>query len=109
MMCGERRSGAAGRVLASVRETLLKVPNVKSVVPMGISGALVTSGNTIDLALEKLRKPSTSRRKARTTARSRADRKIADEKGHVRQIVLVLQGDLKNAKRSRTRAPSDQR
>src|SRR5882762_2072612 len=40
---------------AKVRETLLKVPNVKAVVPMGISGALVTSGNTIDLALEKLR------------------------------------------------------
>ena len=40
---------------AQVRASLLKVPNVKSVVPMGISGALVTSGNTIDLALEKLR------------------------------------------------------
>jgi ABC-type lipoprotein release transport system permease subunit len=82
-----------------VRGTLLKVPNVKSVVPMGISGALVTSGNTIDLALEKLRKAVNDRRKAKDDGEiARLDRKIADEKGHVRQIILVLQGDLKNAK-----------
>jgi ABC-type lipoprotein release transport system permease subunit len=84
---------------ARVRATLLKVPNVASVVPMGISGALVTSGNTIDLALEKLRGAVNERRNAKDdAARARADRKIADEKGHVRQIVVVLQGDLKNAK-----------
>ena len=40
---------------AKLRATLMKVPNVKAVVPMGISGALVTSGNTIDIALAKLR------------------------------------------------------
>jgi hypothetical protein len=38
-----------------LRDTLMKVPNVKSVVPMGIAGAIVTSGNTIDLALAELR------------------------------------------------------
>jgi hypothetical protein len=73
---------------AKVRASLLKVPNVKSVVPMGISGALVTSGNTIDLALEKLR----------NAVRVHDTAQIASEKNHVRQIVLVLQGDLKNAK-----------
>jgi ABC-type lipoprotein release transport system permease subunit len=73
---------------AKVRESLLKVPNVKSVVPMGISGALVTSGNTIDLALEKLRNAV----KAKDAAQ------IESEKSHVRQIVQVLQNDLKNAK-----------
>ena len=73
---------------AKVRASLLKVPNVKSVVPMGISGALVTSGNTIDLALEKLRNAV----KAKDHAR------IESEKSHVRQIVQVLQSDLKNAK-----------
>jgi hypothetical protein len=84
---------------ARVRETLLKIPNVKSVVPMGISGALVTSGNTIDLALEKLRNAVKEKQRAESdAARARAERRIADEKGHVRQIVLVLQGDLKNAK-----------
>jgi len=84
---------------AKVRASLLKVPNVKSVVPMGISGALVTSGNTIDLALEKLRNAVYARRDAKTDAdKARAEAQVASEKGHVRQIVFVLQGDLKNAK-----------
>jgi len=84
---------------AKVRASLLKVPNVKSVVPMGISGALVTSGNTIDLALEKLRNAVYARRDAKTDAdKARAEAQVASEKGHVRQIVSVLQGDLKNAK-----------
>ena len=44
---------------AKLRESLLRVPNVKSVVPMGISGALVTSGNTIvRLSDGKLAAPS---------------------------------------------------
>jgi ABC-type lipoprotein release transport system permease subunit len=91
---------------ARVRETLLRVPNVKSVVPMGISGALVTSGNTIDLALEKLR--GLVRRRLAGDAqkpdqlspaeRKTLDAQIAAEKDHVRQIISVLQGDLKNVK-----------
>jgi ABC-type lipoprotein release transport system permease subunit len=84
---------------ARVRETLLKVPNVKSVVPMGISGALVTSGNTIDVALEKLRGAIKARHDATSPAeKARLDQRIQAEKGHVRQIVSLLQGDLKNAK-----------
>ena len=83
---------------SKVRESLLKVPNVKTVVPMGISGALVTSGNTIDLALEKLRNAVKRRRDARTDVdRAAAEAQVAAEKGHVRQIVSVLQTDLKNA------------
>jgi ABC-type lipoprotein release transport system permease subunit len=82
---------------AKVRESLLKVPNVKAVVPMGISGALVTSGNTIDLALEKLRGLVKKRDAAKNEAeRTRAAVLVAAEKGHVRQILSVLQGDLKN-------------
>jgi ABC-type lipoprotein release transport system permease subunit len=81
-----------------VRASLLKVPNVASVVPMGISGALVTSGNTIDLALEKLRNAVKAQRAAKTDAdRAKAAAQVASEKGHVRQILAVLQGDLKNA------------
>ncbi len=84
---------------AKVRASLLKVENVKSVVPMGISGALVTSGNTIDLALEKLRNAVNARHDAKTDGqRAEAATRVASEKGHVRQIVSVLQGDLKNAK-----------
>lgn len=82
---------------ARVRESLLKVPNVKSVVPMGISGALVTSGNTIDLALEKLRATVNRRAAASGAERARLDGQVAAEKGHVRQIVSVLQSDLKNS------------
>jgi ABC-type lipoprotein release transport system permease subunit len=84
---------------AKVRDSLLKVPNVKSVVPMGLSGALVTSGNTIDLALEKLRNAVRARKEATTdAARVKLDAEIGAQKGHVRQIVSVLQGDLKNTK-----------
>jgi len=85
---------------ARVRETLLTVPNVKAVVPMGISGALVTSGNTIDLALAKLRDLYRKRLAGGLSAAGTAqlDRQIEAEKGHVRQIVSLLQGDLKNLK-----------
>jgi ABC-type lipoprotein release transport system permease subunit len=84
---------------AQVKASLLKVPNVKSVVPMGISGALVTSGNTIDLALEKLRNAVKAQKAAQTDAeRASASAQVASEKGHVRQIVSVLQSDLKNAR-----------
>ena len=87
---------------AKVRETLLRVPNVKSVVPMGISGALVTSGNTIDLALEKLR--GLVRRRLELPAgapaadKQKLDVQVNAEKDHVRQIISVLQSDMKNAK-----------
>lgn len=84
---------------ARVRASLLKVPNVQSVVPMGISGALVTSGNTIDLALEKLRALVKKRDAASGAAdRARLGEQVAAEKGHVRQILTVLQGDLKNTR-----------
>jgi ABC-type lipoprotein release transport system permease subunit len=87
---------------AKLRASLMRVPNVKAVVPMGISGALVTSGNTIDLALEKLRGlvrkkvdggASLSPAEAQTLMTQ-----IAAEKDHVRQIISVLQGDMKNMK-----------
>src|SRR4029077_13510543 len=51
------------------------------------------------LALEKLRGAVRARRAATKPAeQARLDAVIASEKGHVRQIVQVLQGDLKNAK-----------
>jgi ABC-type lipoprotein release transport system permease subunit len=87
---------------AKLRASLLKVPHVKSVVPMGISGALVTSGNTIDIALERLR--DVVRRKLDpATPKDEATQKqlaaqLAAQKDHVRQIITVLQGDMKNMK-----------
>jgi ABC-type lipoprotein release transport system permease subunit len=80
---------------AKLRESLLKVPHVKSVVPMGISGALVTSGNTIDIALERLRGLINKSREHKTP---QLEAQIAAQKDHVRQIITVLQGDMKNMK-----------
>ena len=82
---------------ARVRETLMKVPNVAQVVPMGINGSMVLSGNTVDQALAKLRQSVTARQageQAPALAQS-----YADQKDHVRQIISVLQGDVENVKR----------
>lgn len=81
---------------AKVKQVLEAVPNVKSVVPMGINGAIVPSGNTIDVALAHLRE--LVRRKL--SGKAGADDLAAydAEKGHVHQILSVLQGDIKNAR-----------
>ena len=82
---------------ARVRQVLLGVPNVQQVVPMGINGSMVLSGNTVDQALAKLRQS--------VSARSNGDQSptlaqaYTDQKDHVRQIISVLQGDVENAKR----------
>jgi ABC-type lipoprotein release transport system permease subunit len=82
---------------ARMQQTLLKLPNVKAVVPMGIDGAIVSSGNTIDVALEKLRdtvrKRQAGDRSGVLTARYEA------EKGHVRQMVTVLKADSENVRK----------
>ena len=79
---------------SKLREVLLKVPHVKTVVPMVISGALVTSGNTIDVALSNLR--DLARKKVAGTATPADLGAYESEKGHVRQILTVLQTDIKN-------------
>lgn len=79
---------------SKLREVLLKVPHVKTVVPMGISGAMVTSGNTIDVALSNLR--DLARKKVGGTASPAELEAYTSEKGHVRQILTVLQTDIKN-------------
>ncbi|HKU39289.1 MAG TPA: FtsX-like permease family protein [Polyangiales bacterium] len=81
---------------AKVREVLLAVPNVKSVVPMGINSALVTSGNTVDQALARLRE-TVSKRAGGDTSPELAQR-YAAQKAHVRQIVSVLGRDAEHAK-----------
>ena len=81
---------------AKIKQTLMTVPNVKAVIPMGISGALVTSGNTIDITLAKLREAV--RRKLANPGDKAAEAQVAAERGHVHQIISVLQTDLKNMK-----------
>jgi ABC-type lipoprotein release transport system permease subunit len=79
---------------AALRRTLLAVPNVKAVVPMGLSAAMVTAGNTVDVVLERLR--DLARRKL-----AGEDVQVAyeSEKDHVRQIITVLSGDIDNVRK----------
>jgi ABC-type lipoprotein release transport system permease subunit len=81
---------------AKLRTTLKAVPNVKDVVPMGISGAIVSSGNTIDIALAELRDLYRKRPRLQGEAAEAMDRDIGDKKAHVHQMVTVLEQDLAN-------------
>jgi ABC-type lipoprotein release transport system permease subunit len=78
---------------SKVAKALESLPNVKTVVPMGISGALVTSGNTIDVALEKMR--ALIRQKQQGDASPELDNKVRAQRDYLRQILRVLQSDMK--------------
>ncbi|HXU82341.1 MAG TPA: ABC transporter permease, partial [Polyangia bacterium] len=80
---------------AKLQKTLLEIDNVKAVVPMGISGAIVASGNTIDVALEKLRE-SVRQKSGSSAAAAEYERKYQAQKGHVRQMIKVLRTDYEN-------------
>src|SRR5450759_1198324 len=75
----------------AMRNTLLSVPNVKAVVPMGMSAAMVPAGNTVDVVLEQLRE-LVRRKQAGQDVLAAIDSK----RDHVRQIVTVLAADLAN-------------
>jgi ABC-type lipoprotein release transport system permease subunit len=84
---------------AQIRSTLMAVPNVSAVVPMGIDSATVTAGNTVDQALSSLRAQAS---KLQTGGKSEAVLlEYAAHKDHVRQIVRVLRDDFENAKKVR--------
>ena len=76
---------------AAMRRALLSVPNVKEVVPMGLSGAMVPAGNTVDVMLERLRE-LVRRQQAGEEVRAA----IESQKDHVRQTVKVLAADFAN-------------
>lgn len=78
-----------------VRDILQRVPNVKDVVPMGISGAIVNSGNTIDVELERLRALV---RKRVAGDRAGTQRAYEAQKNHIQQIVSVLRQDIDNVR-----------
>lgn len=78
----------------ALKAKLLSVPNVKKVVPMGAATALVGSGNTVDVTLEKLRALYRTQQ---------GDQKLSDDAfraardnkfKHVRNIIAVLEKDL---------------
>ena len=78
-----------------IRKVVEAVPNVTRVVPMGISGAIVTSGNTIDRVLEKLR--AGVRKLVAGDKSNEVVAQIQSQKDHVRQIIAVLQAEQKNS------------
>ncbi|NUN14755.1 MAG: ABC transporter permease [Myxococcales bacterium] len=71
---------------AGIRNELLKIDNVLSVIPMGIDTALVQKANTIDVELAELRDAVRTNNKPKIQAKSR----------HIRRIVGLLEGELKN-------------
>ena len=67
-----------------VKEALLELDNVSSVVPMGLSYAIVFGGNAIDLKCAQLRK------------QLRDGQGIAPkDRAHLRRMVMVLKSNLK--------------
>lgn len=86
-----------------LKAALETLPNVKAVVPMGLSGALITTGNVLDRALETLRGLSRARRGdaplPEGLSAEELDARIASAKAHVRQIITVLRGDVEKATR----------
>ncbi|HEY0096866.1 MAG TPA: ABC transporter permease, partial [Archangium sp.] len=75
-----------------IKELAQKHPNVKTVVPMGTSGALITSGNTVDLMLARLRDLY---KKAAQGETPELRAQIVSLQAHVRQIIALLEEDLK--------------
>ncbi len=86
----------------AIKEALEKHPNVKTVVPMGVSGAVITPGNVVDRALERLR--ALYRAKQGDVVPALKDvpadelaQRIDAQKSHVRQIIKVLNADAQKA------------
>jgi ABC-type lipoprotein release transport system permease subunit len=75
----------------TLRDSLMAVDNVKAVVPMGLSGAMVPAGNTVDVMLEKLR-ALVRRQQAGEDVKAAME----SQKDHVRQIVEVLAAEMAN-------------
>jgi ABC-type lipoprotein release transport system permease subunit len=76
---------------SAIKPVILSVDNVKAVVPMGINGANVIYGNTVDLILGKLRKAENARLAGDASAETRA--RIESLKSHVREMAGVIQTD----------------
>lgn len=91
-----------------LKAKLLAVPNVKRVVPMGAATAMISSGNTIDLALERLR--GLYRAQASPAERlepSEFAERSTSLKAHVRNMVAVLVKDSERAAEMLTRDAVD--
>jgi ABC-type lipoprotein release transport system permease subunit len=72
----------------SIKAELEKHPNVQTVVPMGTNGAIITTGNTVDLTLADLRDLYRKNTAEGETPERRAQ--IDSLKAHVRQLATLL-------------------
>lgn len=94
----------------ALKAALLQVPNVERVVPMGAATALVGSGNTVDVTLEKLRALYRAQQDEATRLPDAEFKTKADSlKGHVRNIVAVLAQDMERAKELIVATPDETR
>jgi ABC-type antimicrobial peptide transport system permease subunit len=75
-------------------------------VPMGISGAIVASGNTIDVALEKLRETVRQKSKGGSAA-AEYQGKYEAQKSYVRHMIQVLRADRENMGKVRQESAQD--
>jgi ABC-type lipoprotein release transport system permease subunit len=84
---------------AALKRACLTVPNVRDVVPMGLSSAIVIAGNTVDVVLEQLRAAVRAKLAGQDVGEA-----YESEKDHVRQIISVLGRDLDNARKIQSEA-----
>lgn len=79
-----------------VKEAISTLPNIAAVIPMGVDTAIVSSGNTVDQALSKLRSTINSLEQG---DKSEATLKqYNSQKAHVQQMVNLLRHEMDNAK-----------
>ncbi|MEO5970420.1 MAG: FtsX-like permease family protein [Bdellovibrionia bacterium] len=84
---------AAIKDFSAIKAPLLSIQNIKAVIPMGVNGASVPYGNTMDMTLEKLRK-SINKKIAGDSSESLL-KQIESHKDHIRQMISVLKNDSK--------------
>lgn len=86
-----------------IKQALEQVPNVKEVVPMGSSGALITPGNIVDVTLARLRNLYKAREgtfddpRLKELSKDEIETQITATRRHVRQMIKVLESDSKKA------------
>jgi ABC-type lipoprotein release transport system permease subunit len=81
---------------AKVKEVISRVPNVRTVVPMGIDQAMVATGNAFDVALEKLRAAVNAARDPKADEAART--LVQARQAHVRRMVGLLSEQLAGAR-----------
>jgi ABC-type lipoprotein release transport system permease subunit len=87
----------------AVKRVVASVPNVKAVVPMGFDRAFVSSGNIMDVALEKLRADAKEvfgegSGKQASAASPEVARRYQARKAHVRRMISILHEELNHAR-----------